>query len=282
MLPYRLVCIVALAGATAAVVAQDRLSRPNEITVECASRDGRRASCPADLQGYTFKDLRKQSDAPCDAGRNWGYTERGVWVDAGCRAQFEFEYVSGALGDARNERYSPSGRSSASANERYSSSGRTSASANERVVECASDDGRREECSADLRGMRFVDVQQDSRAQCEIGRNFGYDDRGVWVDEGCRGEFLFRSRDRRADVGPNAYEGRGRIVTCESLHDDYEHCEAPGAVSARVVSQTSRAECVQGSTWGVDERGIWVDRGCRAEFEVFTRLSDSPTAPSRF
>jgi hypothetical protein len=237
--------------------------RPSDVTVQCASQDGRRVSCPAKLEGYTFKDLRKRSDAPCEAGRNWGYTERGVWVDNGCRADFEFEYVSGAPGE-QSDTYS-------------------SAAADERVVECASDDGRREECGADLRGMRFTDVRQHSRSTCEIGRNFGYNDRGVWVDEGCRGEFRFRAADRFAASSDNGIsEARGRILNCESNDEDYEHCEAPGIVAARVANQISRSECVQGTNWGVDDRGIWVDRGCRADFEVFTRLSDSPSAPSRY
>jgi hypothetical protein len=25
---------------------------------------------------------------------------------------------------------------------------------------------------------------------------------------------------------------------------------------------------VQGQTWGTDRRGVWVDRGCRAEFRT--------------
>jgi hypothetical protein len=275
----RLMVALAFAGAGATgALAQDR---PDEITVECASRDGRRTSCPADLQGYTFKDLRKQSDAPCEAGRNWGYTERGVWVDSGCRASFEFEYVSGALGEnARTARDAAAARSGVRT--RGIAPTREDARSDERIVACASEDGRREECRADLRGMRFVDVRKESRAECEICRNVGYDDDGVWVDEGCRGEFRFRRGDRVAYAAEADEQVRGRIITCESRDDDYEHCEAPGAISARVASQTSRAECVQGSTWGVDERGIWVDRGCRADFEVFTRLSDSPTGPTRF
>jgi Zn-finger nucleic acid-binding protein len=264
-----------VAGGAAVAGAQER---PDSRTVECASRDGRRMSCPADLQGYTFRNLRKQSDAPCEAGRNWGYTERGVWVDAGCRAEFEFERATGALAQRDTDR----GMDRDTDRDADRSVGPVSRT-DERVVQCASEDNRREDCSADLRGMRFADVRQLSRTTCEIGRNFGYNDRGVWVDQGCRGEFLFRSADRVAAYSEGgASNVRGNIVACESVHDDYEHCKAEGAVSARVARQLSDAECVQGSTWGVDERGIWVDRGCRAEFEVFTRLSDSPTAPQRW
>jgi hypothetical protein len=32
--------------------------------------------------------------------------------------------------------------------------------------------------------------------------------------------------------------------------------------------QISGSACIEGQTWGTDNRGIWVDRGCRAEFRV--------------
>jgi Protein of unknown function (DUF3011) len=36
----------------------------------------------------------------------------------------------------------------------------------------------------------------------------------------------------------------------------------------RLVRQRSDTDCILGRTWGYDPRGIWVDRGCRADFEV--------------
>jgi len=33
----------------------------------------------------------------------------------------------------------------------------------------------------------------------------------------------------------------------------------------------SEAPCVFGQTWGFDDRGVWVDRGCRADFAVGAR-----------
>ena len=36
----------------------------------------------------------------------------------------------------------------------------------------------------------------------------------------------------------------------------------------RLVRQLSTARCEEGSTWGFNERGIWVDRNCGAEFLV--------------
>ncbi len=151
-----------------------------EKSVACSSNDGHRNECPADLRGYTVRDVDQSSRTECRVGRNWGYTDRGVWVDDGCRATFRFDRTRG--GDhPRAWGYRDSAESSS----------------DEQHVKCESRDGRRNSCDADLRGYRIADVREISRTDCDIGRNFGYDDRGVWVDDGCRAEFTFvAGRDR--------------------------------------------------------------------------------------
>jgi hypothetical protein len=36
----------------------------------------------------------------------------------------------------------------------------------------------------------------------------------------------------------------------------------------RLVKQRSDSACRQGYSWGYDRSGIWVDHGCRADFQV--------------
>jgi hypothetical protein len=173
------VCGLALVSDTAR--ADDDSWMP-EKTVSCSSDDGRKNECAADLRGYTVRNVDQASRTECVVGRNWGYNDRGVWVDDGCRATFSFDKTRG--GDhPRSWGY----RDPVYSGER------------EQRVTCESRDGRRNECDMDLRGYRIADVREKSRADCDIGRNFGYDDRGVWVDNGCRAEFIFmaeRGRDR--------------------------------------------------------------------------------------
>lgn len=57
-------------------------------------------------------------------------------------------------------------------------------------------------------------------------------------------------------------------VTCSSDDMRRHYCDADTRGSVRMVRQRSDAACRQDSTWGYDRRGIWVDRGCRADFEV--------------
>jgi len=165
-----------------------------EKSVACSSDDGRRNECPADLRGYTVRDVDQSSRTECVVGRNWGYTDRGVWVDNGCRATFKFDRSRG--GDhPRAWGY------------------RDREPASEQRVKCESKDGRRNVCDIDLRGYRIADVHEISRTDCDIGRNFGYDDRGVWVDDGCRAEFTFvsaRDPDRRDRYSEREYGSERR------------------------------------------------------------------------
>src|ERR1700720_1680539 len=57
-------------------------------------------------------------------------------------------------------------------------------------------------------------------------------------------------------------------MSCSS-DDMHRHvCLVDTTGGVQMVHQKSQAKCIQNSTWGYDNRGIWVDRGCRAEFEV--------------
>ena len=59
-----------------------------------------------------------------------------------------------------------------------------------------------------------------------------------------------------------------QTITCESNNGNRKYCgdANPGQVSLQ--RQISSASCVQGQSWDVDNRGLWVDRGCRAVFVI--------------
>jgi hypothetical protein len=154
-----------------------------EKTVACSSDNGRRNECAADLRGYSLRDVDQSSRTDCVVGRNWGYDDRGVWVAEGCRATFHFDNSRDHDHARAYDWRDHEGRD------------RNSNAADDKRVRCESQDGKRASCDADLRGYRLADVKEISHEDCDIGRNFGYDDRGVWVARGCRGEFIF-TRDR--------------------------------------------------------------------------------------
>ena len=62
--------------------------------------------------------------------------------------------------------------------------------------------------------------------------------------------------------------GYGQTITCSSNDGKRNFCNADTRGGVRLTRQISGSACVQGQTWGFDNRSIWVDRGCRAEFSV--------------
>jgi Protein of unknown function (DUF3011)/Ricin-type beta-trefoil lectin domain-like len=60
----------------------------------------------------------------------------------------------------------------------------------ERRITCASNNGERVFCEMDTRGRSVRMARQISGSPCEQGRTWGWDRRGVWVDRGCRAEFV--------------------------------------------------------------------------------------------
>jgi hypothetical protein len=65
-------------------------------TIYCASEDGRRTRCPVDTRAGV-RLVEQKSDAACIQGRTWGFKNDYIWVDRGCRADFE-------VGDHRGDR----------------------------------------------------------------------------------------------------------------------------------------------------------------------------------
>jgi Protein of unknown function (DUF3011) len=59
-----------------------------------------------------------------------------------------------------------------------------------------------------------------------------------------------------------------QTITCSSDDGRRNWCDIGGRRDIRLARQISGSPCVQGDTWGVDRRGLWVDRGCRADFRV--------------
>ena len=46
------------------------------------------------------------------------------------------------------------------------------------------------------------------------------------------------------------------------------YCEADTRNGVVLTRQVSESDCHYGRTWGYDSNGIWVDGGCRAEFQL--------------
>lgn len=64
--------------------------------------------------------------------------------------------------------------------------------------------------------------------------------------------------------GPGVGPGGDR-VECASRDYKYARCPVRWR-DADLLRQTSSTQCMKGRNWGVDGRGLWVDRGCAGIF----------------
>ena len=56
-------------------------------------------------------------------------------------------------------------------------------------------------------------------------------------------------------------------ITCES-DGGYKYCGVETHGKAVLVKELSAGVCEASTNWAFDRRGIWVDKGCKGEFEV--------------
>ena len=128
---------------------------------------------------------------------------------------------------------------------------------------CETDSSQQRYCKVDTSdGITLV--KQLSKIPCMQGRNWDYDRHGVWVSHRCGGEFVTGKQAEQDDSAPR----RGPLLRCESRANRIEHCKADTRKGVRLVRKFSVSECAENLDWGHDETGIWVARGCRAEFSV--------------
>lgn len=208
-------------------------------TFLCESYSNRYQECSVNAPGGV-RLVQQWSRSPCVEGDTWGTTRNSVWVDRGCRAEFSVNtWNSGRPGQPG-----------------HGQPGHGQPGYGDVLVRCESRDNRQLRCPADVGRGEVELVTQLSRTQCVEGVNYGWDVGSIWVSSGCRGEFRVI-----------AFVAQPSVVLCESRDNRRRNCPAQGR-GARLVRQLSKSACVEGQSWGFDRSGIWVDRGCRAEFEV--------------
>ncbi len=234
-------------------------------TLRCESKDGRTQRC--DTRGAYAELVRQLSSTPCTRDRTWGSDSYGVWVSGGCRAEFRVDSSNGYGNSGYGNDYgnnSGNGYTNSYGNDYgndYSSNG---------VIRCESRDGRTQRC--DTGGGDAQLIRRLSSSPCDRGRNWGTDSRGVWVSGGCRAEFRIDRYNSNNGYGGGYGQGNSGIVRCESRDGRSTECAIPNSrrSSVRLIRQMSSQPCVEGDTWGRSSGGVWVTRGCRAEF-VSTR-----------
>jgi hypothetical protein len=147
--------------------------------VTCGSVNGRYARCPVGWRDAQL--IHQDSDTRCERGRNWGFERGAIWVDRGCRGRFVA---------AGRERHHWRDRDDDEGGWRPGPDWDRDIQ-----LQCGSVDNRYRFCQVDLgRRGRVRLLRQESDAACSEGYSWGYNRAGIWVDHGCRAQFLARRR----------------------------------------------------------------------------------------
>lgn len=217
-----------VACACAAWMAWAGMASAAEGIVRCESDDLRRVHCPMDT-GEGVDMVRQLSGNACIRESDWGVDGEGVWVARGCRAEFRARDTG-----------KPVSRS---------------------MIRCESSGGRTHSCAVMLRGAPVRLLRQLSALPCKRDESWGVGRNEVWTSRGCKGEFEIGDRDKGFPPGR-------RLVTCESKDRIRRTCGTTIEHGAVLHRQLSGMDCEEGRSWGWGAEGIWVDKGCRAEFSV--------------
>jgi len=145
-------------------------------TIRCESINGKFSRCTMPWRDARL--ARQESKGACIRDQSWGVDRQGLWVDRGCRGLF-----------AEAERGRPG----------YGGPGggwQPGPDWNRQIrLQCDSNQKRYQMCQVDLgRQGRARLVKQMSDTRCTEGYSWGWNRAGVWVDHGCRGQFVI---DRR-------------------------------------------------------------------------------------
>src|SRR6185503_19461274 len=190
-----------------------------EIKVRCDSNDGHYHECVAG-PAESVNVARLWSKTKCVRGENWGYRDGMIWVDEGCRADFNVV---------------PSHGMTSSGNDTYDNRGGRMTT---QTIVCESVDGHRRHCPADTSGSVRI-TRRLSKSNCEYRKDWGFDKNGVWVANGCRAEFQVKSDSRYV-----AQAMSNDVVVCESENGRRKTCPANTRFGVALFRQMSDSDCV--------------------------------------
>jgi hypothetical protein len=213
--------------------------------VTCASSAGKRVDCPADAR-FGVRLIRQISDAPCQENSTWGTAPRAIWVDRGCRAEFEI---------GRGGQIMPPVTSV-------------------RRLTCGIVTGEQVQCETPGRATSVRLIREISSGVCRQNRTWGFTDSFIWANRGCRGEFEV------VLIAPGGMLGipGSQLVTCGVTNGQYAACPANGPIKeVRLMRDVSGAgRCQPPQNWGHSSTEIWTRNGCRGEFQVIYHKGQGP------
>lgn len=222
-----------------------------DTRIKCESWQFRPARC--NVPGITNASIINVIAGDCRPG-NWGFDRDGVFVNNGCRAFFNVQTrgsgFPGGGGGGVGPGF-PGGPGGGG-----------------QIVRCESWQFQPARCNMDTRGG--VRIQRVIAGNCRQNQTWGWDRQAVWVNGGCRADFVSGGGNSGGSGG--GWGGGGnpgnQIIECNSINYRPARCNANIRTGVQ-IDRVLGGECIQGRSWGWDRGGIWVNNGCRARFRVF-------------
>ena len=123
------------------------------------------------------------------------------------------------------------------------------------VITCISKQGERQVCKADTTAG-VVLVRSTGDSECLLGKNWGYDDAGVWVSNGCGGEFGVGKQEATSGPTPTGFVGLfepyGQLRThLAAYNDDLEVQDNATRIGINFETR-GKVKVVAGTEWGVN------------------------------
>jgi len=87
---------------------------------------------------------------------------------------------------------------------------------------------------------------------------------------------LCAANSARATDEPN----RASTIACSSDNGQRQYCKADTSRGVRLIRQVQGDGC-RAANWGYDARGVWVDRGCQAEFDLSGGAAFTESDPAK-
>jgi predicted porin len=121
------------------------------------------------------------------------------------------------------------------------------------VISCLSKKGERQVCKADTAaGVALLHSTGDS--DCLLGKNWGYDDAGVWVSDGCGGEFVVGGSKEASGMSNfvGMFEPYGQLrVHFATFRNDAEVQDNATRIGINFATR-SKIKVFAGTEWGVN------------------------------
>jgi predicted porin len=121
------------------------------------------------------------------------------------------------------------------------------------VITCVSKPGERQVCKADTKAGVAL-VRSTGESSCLLGKNWGYDDAGVWVSDGCGGEFAVGSTREASGASKfvGLFEPYGQLRTQLAAYQDQAEVQDNATRVGINFATRSKVKVFAGTEWGVN------------------------------